>query len=58
MGETRQFCRLQDKGPNLLRAALSQLNLSVLAYRRILMLARKTADLAEALQYRPKVMMG
>jgi magnesium chelatase family protein len=48
---------------------MSQLNLSARAYHRILKLARTISDLAgneeiqsvhleEALQYRPKVMMG
>ena len=51
------------------RAAMSQMNLSARAYHRILKLARTIADLAgsediqsahlaEALQYRPKLMMG
>ena len=52
-----------------MRAAMTQLNLSARAYHRILKLARTIADLAEsediesahlaeALQYRPKLMMG
>jgi magnesium chelatase family protein len=52
-----------------MRAAMSQLNLSVRAYHRILKVARTIADLAgseeiqsahlaEALQYRPKLTMG
>ncbi len=52
-----------------MRAAMSQLNLSARAYHRISKLARPTADLAgceeiqsvhlaEALQYRPKLIMG
>lgn len=67
--EVRQFCRLQDEGQNLMRAAMSQMNLSARAYHRILKIARTIADLAgseeiqsphlaEALQYRPKLMMG
>ena len=67
--EIRQFCKLQDDGQSLLRSAMSQLNLSARAYHRILKLARTIADLAgcedilsahlaEALQYRPKLMMG
>ncbi|MCQ3935502.1 MAG: hypothetical protein DPW18_00500 [Chloroflexi bacterium] len=69
IGEVRQFCRLQPEGQSLMRAAMSQLNLSARAYHRILKLARTIADLAgsediqsahlaEALQYRPKLMLG
>ena len=69
IGEVRQFCKLQDEGQSLMRAAMSQLNLSARAYHRILKLSRTIADLAgseeiqsthlaEALQYRPKLMMG
>src|SRR5512138_1578978 len=69
VGEIRQFCRLPDEGQSLMRAAMTQLNLSARAYHRILKLARTIADLAgseeigsahlaEALQYRPKLMMG
>jgi magnesium chelatase family protein len=69
VGEVRQFCQLQAEGQSLMRSAMSQLNLSARAYHRILKLARTIADLAgseeiqsthlaEALQYRPKIMMG
>jgi magnesium chelatase family protein len=69
VGEIRQFCKLHDEGQSLMRAAMSQLNLSARAYHRILKLARTIADLAgskeiqsahlaEALQYRPKLMIG
>ena len=69
IGEVRQFCSLQPEGQSLMRAAMSQLNLSARAYHRILKLSRTIADLtssediqsphlAEALQYRPKIMMG
>jgi len=37
---------------------MSQVNLPACAYHRILKLARTIADLAEAPQYRPKIMMG
>jgi len=37
---------------------MTQLNLSARAYHRILKLARTIADLAEALQYRPKLMIS
>jgi magnesium chelatase family protein len=69
VGEIRQFCKLQEEGQRLMRAAMTQLNLSARAYHRILKLARTIADLAvceeiqsvhlaEALQYRPKLMIG
>ena len=72
MGEIRQFCKLpEDDAQSLIRAAMSQLNLSARAYHRTrsVKLARTIADtagcegiqlvhLAEALQYRPKLMMS
>ena len=77
IGEIRQFCQLQAEGgalsvskcQSLMRAAMTQLNLSTRAYHRILKLAHTIADLAgseviqsthlaEALQYRPKIMIG
>jgi magnesium chelatase family protein len=69
IAEVRKFCKLDDTGDSLVRAAMSQLNLSARAYHRILKLARTIADLAgsdsiqtphlaEALQYRPKGLMG
>jgi len=69
VGEIRQFCQLQDEGQSLMRAAISQLNLSARGYHRVFKLARMIADLAgsekiqsahlaEALQYRPKLMVG
>ena len=69
LAEIRRFCRLPDEGQRLMRAAMSQLNLSARAYHRILKLARTIADLAggeeiqsvhlaEALQYRPKLMLS
>ena len=69
VGEIRQFCKLQDEGQKLMRAAMSQMQLSARAYHRILKLARTIADLAgceeiqsvhlaEALQYRPKLMLS
>ena len=77
VGEIRQFCQLQAEGgvlslskyQSLMRATMSQMNLSARAYHRILELARTIADLvrneeiqsahlAEALQYRSKLMMG
>ena len=69
VGEIRQFCKLQDEGQSLMRAAMSQLNLSARAYHPILKLSRTIADLAgcdeiqsahlaKVLQYRPKIMKG
>ncbi|HLO27835.1 MAG TPA: ATP-binding protein, partial [Anaerolineales bacterium] len=69
VGEIRQFCKVQEEGQRLMRSAMTQLNLSARAYHRILKLARTIADLAgsdeiqsvhlaEALQYRPKLMLG
>jgi magnesium chelatase family protein len=69
VAEIRQFCQLDDQSQGLMRSAMTQLNLSARAYHRILKLARTIADLAgsddiqsvhlaEALQYRPKIMMG
>lgn len=68
VGEIRKFCKVDDAGETLMRAAMRQLQLSARAFHRVLKLARTIADLAgsehitpnhlaEALQYRPKVMM-
>ena len=68
VAEIRQFCGLDESGQQLIKAAMTQLQLSARAYHRILKLARTIADLAgeehiqsahlaEALQYRPKGMM-
>ena len=71
VGEIRQFCRLQDEGQGLMRAAMSQMKLSARAYQRILKLARTIPDLVGSediqpahlaerctLRSRPKLMMG
>ena len=69
VAEVRKFCKLDETGDSLIRAAMSQMNLSARGYHRILKLSRTIADLAgsetiqtphlaEALQYRPKGMMG
>ncbi len=63
--EVREYCKLDDNGKALVKAAMSQLQLSARAFHRILKLARTIADLdhadvikthhlAEALQYRPR----
>ncbi|MFZ5858006.1 MAG: ATP-binding protein [Chloroflexota bacterium] len=68
IAEVRKFCKLDETSESLMRSAMSQMNLSARAYHRILKLARTIADLAgseaiqqahlaEALQYRPKIMI-
>lgn len=63
--EVQKYARLDERGEQLIRMAVRQLNLSARAYHRILKLSRTIADLAakehvlaehvaEALQYRPK----
>jgi magnesium chelatase family protein len=69
VGEVRKYCKLDEQSQNLMRSAMSQLNLSARGYHRILKLSRTIADLAgseeiqsahlaEALQYRPKTILG
>ena len=69
VAEVRQFCKLDEVGESLIHSAMSQLQLSARGYHRVLKLARTIADLAgsddiqsvhlaEALQYRPKIMIG
>jgi magnesium chelatase family protein len=66
--EVRKFCQLDETGRSLMRSAMLQMQLSARAYHRILKLARTIADmagvdaitpthLAEALQYRPRLML-
>lgn len=63
--QIKQFCQPDKEGLQLLKMAISNLNLSARSYYRVLKLARTIADLdnaeqilqkhlAEALQYRPK----
>jgi magnesium chelatase family protein len=65
--ELRKFCPLDTTSQGLMRAAMTQYQLSARAYHRILKLARTIADLAgaeqiapahlaEALQYRPRTL--
>jgi len=55
VGEIRQSCKLHDEGQSLMRAAMTQLNLSARAYNRILRLARTIADLAGAKRSSPLI---
>jgi magnesium chelatase family protein len=65
VAEVRKFCKLDEAGESLVRAAMSQMNLSARGYHRVLKLARTIADLvgsehiqtphlAEAIQYRSR----
>ena len=67
VAEIREFCSLDETSRNLMKSAMHQMQLSARAYHRILKLARTIADLAgseiinpshlaEALQYRPRIM--
>ena len=64
--EIKAFCKLSPDCLDLLRAAVSKMQLSARAYHRVLKVARTVADLegsseistphiAEALQYRTKI---
>jgi magnesium chelatase family protein len=46
VGEISQYCKLPEEGQSLIRAAMSQLNLSARAHHLILKLARTITDLA------------
>ena len=63
--EIREFCQITQEGLDLLKRAISSLNLSARAYHRVLKLSRTIADLsgseniltghvAESLQYRSR----
>jgi magnesium chelatase family protein len=67
VADVRVHCALDDAGRSLVKAAMNQLQMSARAFHRVLKLARTIADLsgvdaittthlAEALQYRPRVL--
>ena len=69
VAEIRKFCSLDETSRALMKSAMSQMQLSARAYHRILKLSRTIADLAgcemigpshlaEALQYRPRIMFS
>ncbi len=66
--DIRKYCALDEEGQKLMESAMHQMQLTARAYYRILKLARTIADLAgeekitsahlaEALQYRPQMLM-
>jgi magnesium chelatase family protein len=66
INEIKEYCKLEDREQQFMKAAVVKMYLSARSYHRILKLARTIADLAdspkimlnhlaEALQYRPKV---
>ncbi len=65
--EVQTYCKLDSSGETLMRAAMQRLRLSARSYHRVLKMARTISDLAgadgieshhlaEALQYRPKIL--
>lgn len=63
--QIKEFCQLNPESMNILRLAVSQMQLSARSYHRVIKIARTIADLegsidispthlAEALQYRPR----
>jgi magnesium chelatase family protein len=51
--QTRQFCRLDDEGRNMLKASMTELGLSARAHDKILRVARTIADLAGSESIQP-----
>jgi magnesium chelatase family protein len=51
--ETRQFCRLDEEGRNLLKAAMNEMGLSARAHDKVLRVARTIADLDGSPDIRP-----
>lgn len=52
--EIREFCRLDDRGAELIKLAITKLGLSARAYDRILKVARTIADCAASEPIRPE----
>jgi magnesium chelatase family protein len=55
VAEIYQFCKLDEAGEGLIRAAMGQMNLSARGYRRVLKLARTIAIWPEANRFKPRI---
>lgn len=53
VAEVRRFCELTDEGKALVKAAMTQMQLTARAYHRVLKIARTIADLAGSAQIAP-----
>jgi magnesium chelatase family protein len=51
--QIKQHCQLSDESQDLIRVAMTELNLSARAYDRILKVSRTVADLAESNEITP-----
>jgi magnesium chelatase family protein len=51
--QIKQYCQLSDESQELIRVAMTELNLSARAYDRILKVSRTIADLAESNEITP-----
>jgi magnesium chelatase family protein len=51
--QLKEHCRLDDRGKELLKNAMTDLNISARAYDRILKVARTIADLADSSSIAP-----
>ena len=52
--EIREMCRIESKGEELLKMAITKLGLSARAYDRILKVSRTIADLEEETEIKPQ----
>jgi len=52
--DIREFCRIDSRGEELLRLAITKLGLSARAYDRILKVARTIADLEDSAEIKPE----
>ena len=52
--EIKKYCKIDDRGNELLKMAITKLGLSARAYDRILKVARTIADLEAAIEIKPE----